>query len=268
MPRYQRNPFFCLGEGAMPLLLLGGRLSVLSCMPEAMDSRVLLARSSSAAGALRGGEAVLGLGLALLTSGGALAVAVLMGVNRSSSLPLFLGVTVFQEASLLCIALAVTRGRGVSWSALGLRPPVRGGYMVWAVLAPFAIFGITLLYTLVVQGLGYTHLLPPPTPVVLREAEGLQTLFVVGVVVLLAPLAEEVFFRGFLLTGLSPRFTRPGALVLSSALFAVLHGAVGLMVPVFFAGLILGVLFLRSGSLAVPFTAHALQNALAYAFGR
>ncbi|MCS7207781.1 MAG: CPBP family intramembrane metalloprotease [Dehalococcoidia bacterium] len=105
-------------------------------------------------------------------------------------------------------------------------------------------------------------------PAVLREGEGLFALLTVGVVVLLAPLAEEIFFRGFLLTALTPRFTRGGALVVSSLVFAVLHGAPGLMVPVFFAGLVLGVLFLRSGSLLPPLMAHALQNALAYAFGR
>ncbi|MFN3974311.1 MAG: lysostaphin resistance A-like protein [Dehalococcoidia bacterium] len=227
-----------------------------------------LARCKPIVGVLRGGEAALGLGLALLTSGGALGVAILLGVRAPSSLPLFLGITIFQEASLLLIALGVARSRGVSWDTLGLRPPLRGGYMGWAVLAPFAIFGFTLLYTLAVQRLGYTHLLPPPTPAALREAQGLEVLLVVGIVVVLAPLAEEVFFRGFLLTGLSHRFTPSGALVVSSALFAVLHGAVGLMVPVFFAGLVLGLLYLRSGSLLVPWMAHALQNALAYAFGR
>lgn len=227
-----------------------------------------LAHSTPAGGALRGGEAALGLGLALLTSGGALGVAILLGVRGSPSLPLFLGVTFFQEASLLLIALGVARSRGVSWEGLGLRFPSRGGYMGWALVAPFAIFGFTLLYTLAVQRLGYSHLLPPPTPAVLREAQGLQALLAMGTVVALAPLAEEMFFRGFLLTGLSHRFTRPGALVVSSALFAVLHGAVGLMVPVFFAGLVLGLLYLRSGSLLAPWTAHALQNALAYALGR
>ncbi|GBD10946.1 hypothetical protein HRbin23_00596 [bacterium HR23] len=233
-----------------------------------METRSGLTSRAPTRGSLRGGEASLGLGLALLTSLGALGVAYLLGRGGQVSLPLFLGFTLFQEASLLCIALALARGRGASWEALGLRPPLRRGYMLWAVLAPFAIFGITLLYTLGVQRLGSPDLLPPPTPPVLREAEGVEAILAVGIVVVLAPLAEEVFFRGFLLTALSPRFRRGGALVLSSAFFALLHGQVGLMVPVFFAGLILGALFLQSGSLAVPFTAHALQNALAYAFGR
>jgi hypothetical protein len=78
-----------------------------------------------------------------------------------------------------------------------------------------------------------------------------------------APLFEEVFFRGFLLTGLAASALRPmGAVVLTAALWAVVHAqyeAVELAF-IFLLGVVFGAARLASGSLLVPLTLHALTN--------
>jgi len=87
-------------------------------------------------------------------------------------------------------------------------------------------------------------------------------------VVVAAPLFEEVFFRGFILTGFAASFMRPvGAVLVTTALWAALHyqyDAAGIAV-VFCFGLLLGAARIRTGSLIVPLGMHALENFLATA---
>jgi membrane protease YdiL (CAAX protease family) len=86
-------------------------------------------------------------------------------------------------------------------------------------------------------------------------------------VTLLAPVAEEAFFRGGLLPWLDAawapaRWGRPGAMVLSSLAFAVAHGDPVLMVFGLPLGLLLAHVRLRSGSLSGCMLAHACHNSL------
>jgi len=86
-----------------------------------------------------------------------------------------------------------------------------------------------------------------------------------AIAVLVAPLLEEMVFRGFLLPAVIGRTGRVGAVVLSSALFGLLHAAdhpfyAG---PIFMLGLLLGWLYLRTGRLWVAVGCHGTFNALA-----
>lgn len=76
----------------------------------------------------------------------------------------------------------------------------------------------------------------------------------------LAPVVEELVFRGVLLRSWSRRRGRTHALLGTAALFAVLHP--GDLLGSFIFGVILGVIRLRTGTLLVPIACHALHNAL------
>jgi len=78
-----------------------------------------------------------------------------------------------------------------------------------------------------------------------------------------APLGEEIFFRGFALPALRRTFGLFAALLVSAALFSMLH-----MDPVGFAGLLeigllLGALRVWSGSLWTAVIGHAVNNGIA-----
>ena len=85
----------------------------------------------------------------------------------------------------------------------------------------------------------------------------------VAVIVLGAPFVEEAIFRGFLLTSFSKtRLGFWGAAVLSSALWAAIHGyAVSMAVGLFVFGLLLSLLVRRTGSIWISILLHALWNA-------
>lgn len=85
-------------------------------------------------------------------------------------------------------------------------------------------------------------------------------------VVVAAPAWEELVFRGFLLPGLAAsRLGSGGAVVLTSALFALLHLQYDLfdMATVFLLGVVLGTARLRTGSTGLTFLLHALVNLIA-----
>lgn len=78
--------------------------------------------------------------------------------------------------------------------------------------------------------------------------------------VVAAPLAEEIFFRGWLQSALVQR--RPGSfapVALGALLFAIVHPLPS-FVPVFTLGVLTGHLRLRSGGVAAGCLAHAIHN--------
>jgi len=78
--------------------------------------------------------------------------------------------------------------------------------------------------------------------------------------VILAPMVEELFFRGFLLNMWSVRRGVRAGIILSAAVFALAHIV---QLGSIFLGLATAVLFVNTGSLAVPIALHFLNNAAA-----
>ncbi|MBI5051550.1 CPBP family intramembrane metalloprotease [Candidatus Micrarchaeota archaeon] len=80
-------------------------------------------------------------------------------------------------------------------------------------------------------------------------------LYILPIAFLLAPLSEEIFFRGYL--------SKKYGILISSFIFAVAHIAYGSFVEILFAfifGLAAGYLFRKTNSLAAPILTHFLFN--------
>ncbi len=143
------------------------------------------------------------------------------------------------------------------------RPSI--SYPVTTLLAVVAIvcsLGFAQLYTMTAMALGWDFLMPPELPEGLLLPAG-WVVFSALALAVWTPIAEEVFFRGFVLQGLANRWGSAPALILSSAVFAALHLAPALLLPVFVTGLLLGFLYLRTGSLWPCIAVHAAQNLVA-----
>jgi membrane protease YdiL (CAAX protease family) len=78
--------------------------------------------------------------------------------------------------------------------------------------------------------------------------------------VVLAPVCEEILFRGLLFQGLRRRFPFWPAALLSSALFAVAHVDVLRMPGTFVGGLLLAAIVERRRSLLSSIAAHVVVN--------
>ena len=82
----------------------------------------------------------------------------------------------------------------------------------------------------------------------------------VAIVGVLGPIAEEVFFRGFVMGGLKGRFGSRGALLISAGLFALFHIDPTIYVPIFFFGIVLGWLYLHTKSIWPSVAVHVVHN--------
>jgi membrane protease YdiL (CAAX protease family) len=98
------------------------------------------------------------------------------------------------------------------------------------------------------------QLLADPQPTVLLVASGALT-------VVVAPILEEVIFRGFVMATLIRRVGPVLGIIGSAAFFGILHGWPA-CVPIFAVGLLFGYLYWRTGSLWVSIGCHAAFNAV------
>jgi membrane protease YdiL (CAAX protease family) len=86
------------------------------------------------------------------------------------------------------------------------------------------------------------------------------------VLVVAAPLSEEIFFRGFLFAGIANSRLGPyGAIAITSLLFMAIHLQYDLqgLIFVFFLGLILATARWKTGSLPLCMMLHAMMNFIA-----
>jgi membrane protease YdiL (CAAX protease family) len=164
-------------------------------------------------------------------------------------------------AELLVVALAVrlARFRFVDYLAL---KPVDGRTLLFALAC-------TIAYGAALEILTYVSGRPLLVPFVVdlyrstRETGAWAPML--AAVVVAAPIAEELLFRGFLLRGWSAsRLGVRGAVVLTSAIWALMHVqydwyTIG---EIFGLGLVFGYLRLRSGSTLPTILAHAVYSGI------
>ncbi|EPS73198.1 hypothetical protein M569_01553, partial [Genlisea aurea] len=111
----------------------------------------------------------------------------------------------------------------------------------------------------------------PSTPVTLSSVEhsimardpvamGLYAL----VLVVCAPVWEEVVFRGFLLPSLTKYMPVGLSIVVSSVAFALAHLNVQRMLPLIFLGMVMGVTYARSRNLVPCMLLHSLWNGFVF----
>jgi hypothetical protein len=168
----------------------------------------------------------------------------------------------FVVAAVYCAHIG---GRTVRAWQLGLRPPTVG----WRSAAGQVLL---LLLAFVVLSAIWTVLFNPSKEKLLEQLgsnEGSGLLVIsAGLTCVVAPIAEEILFRGFIFTALrSWRGTLPAAL-LTGVLFGAVHAgsAPALdLVPLAALGVGLCLLYRRTGSLYPCFAAHSLNNSIAFA---
>lgn len=150
------------------------------------------------------------------------------------------------------------RKYGVGWDALGLRPfgaasvGVGCGLMLGSFLFNF-VYNLTLsVFDLTAQADWVT---------VFSELSSPWLLLLGGVII--APLAEEILFRGFIFAGLRQRYGWKPAALISAGLFAAVHLSPLSVPPLFLLGWIFAYLYHRSNSIWPAILMHVLTNGLA-----
>lgn len=183
--------------------------------------------------------------------------------GREWQLPLDTGlIIVFGEAILLLPVWYFTIHKyGVGWADLGLR-----GFRPGAVGLGCGLMVASLLFNLVYLGLlrlfdSNIQQIQPGLDQIFDQSEFPLAIFLGAAVV--APFVEEVFFRGFIFSGLRNRWDWKKAALVSAALFALAHVIPTSLLPIFVLGLIFAFLYQESGSIWPAILMHMLTNSVA-----
>jgi membrane protease YdiL (CAAX protease family) len=174
-------------------------------------------------------------------------------------------------ATLIGIAFTVSANRGTSGTSvvprwtLGLRRSLRslGGTVGVAGAALRAYFIFAAVYSALVhphqkditRDLGFGH-------------GDLGTVAAGLLIIVAAPLSEEIFFRGFLFGGFRKRLSFPLAALISAVIFGLFHytgaSSIAVVPQLAFLGFALCAVYEETGSIYPTIALHMLNNTLAF----
>ena len=89
------------------------------------------------------------------------------------------------------------------------------------------------------------------------------TIYNAVLLILVAPVVEETFFRGFVFPGIGRRYGMWWGATVSAALFAAMHVSLGALFPLFVMGLLLAWVYFRTRSIWACIGFHAAYNSVA-----
>jgi len=180
------------------------------------------------------------------------------------TLPGFLIATVSTDVALLGLAYvrAVRPGllglAALGWGRISAERLASAG-----LLGGVALFGLSAATQLLLRPFGI-HQDQLDSFLWIRGLPPAEFAVIVVAGAVAAPIAEELFFRGFVYQSYARRYPPLVAAVLSAVLFALLHVNLAAFLPIFVMGLFLAWLFQRTGSLVPGMVAHGLNNAIAF----
>ncbi len=159
---------------------------------------------------------------------------------------------------LLIIPIAVIfLWRKISWKELGFRK------FEWSTIGLgcgllVIVYVVIIIHNLILTALGVVTQ-GDAIFGLFSKLESPALFFFVGIV--MAPVMEEIFFRGFLFKGFRQKYGLKSALILSSFIFALSHFQFAALLPIFLLGGVLAYVYHRSNSLFPGMIIHFIINA-------
>ena len=198
------------------------------------------------------GDTWMGVVLLVLVSLG-IVVALFLGLKREYLQNV--GVVFLELAYLLPVAL-IFAWRGIHWKHLGF-----GTFKVNVVGLGCGLliggFIIVILHNTLLTLLG-VDTQGDQIAEMFNQLQSPAWLFFVGAIV--APIVEEIFFRGFLFQGFRQKYGWLPALFLSSAIFGIAHLDPVSLIPTFVLGCVFAYVYHRSNSVWPSVLFHAAIN--------
>ncbi len=166
-------------------------------------------------------------------------------------------------ALLAVVYLRILRPGEIPWSALGLGVRRLPGGLLLGLGCGLLLFAANSLLEILLSRIGIQQ-----TQGTLFQSVARATPQEFGLVLLagaaVAPVIEEIFFRGYVFRAYLARKGTWQAFLFSAGLFAAVHGDLPAFLPIFAMGLLLSLFYYRTGSLVPSIVAHALNNAVAF----
>lgn len=215
------------------------------------------------------GAGLLFLIVALIVS---LGLAQLQDVDAQSTTPRALISTLVSTTFYLflfwMIRLLIVERYRLDWRALGLRAVNWQWLAAVPLVNALLIFSDVLFLRALVAVFGPSRTWPQQlsqsTLDATQQPALLALMMITGLV--LTPMIEELLFRGVLYQALRRRMSPGSAALLSALVFALMHGQLILLIPFTIMGMILALIYERSGSLWPTILVHACNNGIILLF--
>ena len=196
-------------------------------------------------------------------------VAAATGASTDDANPTFTVVATFLQGVIFigtAIMFASFSGKPTA-RQFGLRPARFWPTVGWAALGLFSFYLLAALYTAILQ--------PDAEQTVAQDLgadQGTLGRIAAGfMIICIAPIAEEFFFRGFFYRALRSRYSMLVAALIDGLLFGAIHfdfssaDALLIVPPLAALGFMFCLVYERTGSLYPVIALHALNNAIAFA---
>ena len=196
-------------------------------------------------------------------------VAAATGASTDDANPTFTVVATFLQGVIFigtAVLFASFSGKPTA-RQFGLRPARFWPTVGWAALGLFSFYLLAALYTAILQ--------PDAEQTVAQDLgadQGTLGRIAAGfMIICIAPVAEEFFFRGFFYRALRSRYSILVAALIDGLLFGAIHfdfssaDALLIVPPLAALGFMFCLVYERTGSLYPVIALHALNNAIAFA---
>ena len=194
-------------------------------------------------------------------------VAAAAGTHVSTKSPVVtLGATIAQDAGFVIgpIIALLMRGQTTSAAAFGFVDVARKGRTAWVAAGAWLAFvGLSAGWAKLV----HLHEHQSITKDLGVDQSALLWTCGAFMITVIAPICEEFMFRGFLFPTLWKKWGLAAGVLVSSALFGLLHASgtpVELLLPLALLGIVLCLLRAWSGSLIPGIALHSFNNAIAF----
>lgn len=172
--------------------------------------------------------------------------------------------TIVHGGGLLLVA-SFLRAHEMTWSqAFGFRDisPLKAflyGVLVAVAFLPVA-WVLGQISAALMQLMGTEPVAQQAVQMLQKTVLPLQQVYFGFMAIVMAPVVEEIFFRGLLYTGIKQAGYKRGAVWVSSLFFALVHANVMTFIPLTVLALVLVWLYEKTGNLLSCITAHATFN--------
>lgn len=205
-----------------------------------------------------------GLGIGIVLSALGIVAVEAAGIDLSDTIVVSLATTLIYVGVAAGVYLLLFRRREITPGEVGLVPVSRGtlGRMVLLALLLQFLVGLVVLLTAPLLG-------DPPSAgeqLALEEGTSISEVEIALLILdaaIVAPIVEELVFRGFLYRYLRARWGIASSVVASSLIFAVVHPALPLMPAIFLLGVALATVAERYSSLYPGMLIHGIHNGIA-----
>ena len=186
----------------------------------------------------------------------------------SQSLKIFFGYLFMAFPPLLIIYLQIKSLNGeytlkkdyFELSKMPIKYSFIKGFQGWLMIIPFVLL-VSLIMNFLIDNKNGSN---PLLEIVLNTNNYLALILLLFTTTILAPLFEEIIFRGILLPILSRDFGIISGISISAFIFALAHLSISEMPPLFVLGIGLGITRIVSGSLLSSVFMHSLWNGLTF----